>query len=106
MVNLCTLTINIFITKMHYLCPPGSKLDAILPAILAPAIATLLDDSLSFSRPSLSNWLPLPSDRETSPIEGFPPRWLTASIDTASNQKKKSLYSTIHVKHNNDMIML
>jgi hypothetical protein len=48
-------TINISISKLHYLCPPGSKLDAILPAILAPAIATLLADSLSFSRPSLSN---------------------------------------------------
>jgi hypothetical protein len=56
------------------LCPPGSKLDAILPAILAPARATLLADSLSISRPSLSNWLPLPNDKETSPMDGLPPR--------------------------------
>jgi hypothetical protein len=75
----------VYLLNYTNLCPPGSKLDAMLPAILAPASATLLADSLSFSRPSLSNWLPLPSDKETSPMDGFPPRWLTASIDTASN---------------------
>lgn len=67
-----------------YLWPPGRTLEAILPARLVPATATLLALSRSFSRPNFSKWLPLPNESEASPIEGLPPRWLATSIDAAS----------------------
>lgn len=75
-------------TSIRYLWPPGRTLEAMLPAMLVPARATLLALSRSFSRPSFSSWLPLPSDSEASPIDGFTPRWLATSMEAASAGKK------------------